>query len=492
MDVLPLHQAMLGVITFAAGSELELDAVRANARIVSSIATALTVSALVFVFSLHLLFTSLSGFGADGENDELAWTRRCVSSMLAAVVAIARSPSSAIGVVTETQADGPFTQMMLTVTMVTDVVVVVLFLLAAEMAEAMLSPDPFGILHAIIHFAGRMILHLSLSVGLAALLCTFCLLVLRLPHKPRALRPLALLAVGWLAFSAERLLHVLLRNHETLNELIRLEPMLSCLLAGSAIVSVFGRRRAFGHLVHSCLPLVLCFFFLTTGMSMDLSALWHSWPLACGLFLSRLLSLRVGYSAGAALATRSWTSVGGAIAQPPAALGPAAAASKLWLAFITQAGVGLGLAEEIGVRFAPWAEGLHTSLVASIVLNQIAGPPLLRYALQQSGEAGRSQKRDKLIESLTHRLNKENPKALESITDAALAIAGALATAATVTAADAAKSAASMELLDAHGWINVQRGSGDLVTPLLKTPIKVDTPGSSLNALEAPTVPKTE
>ena len=43
--------------------------------------------------------------------------------MFIGVIAIARSPSSAIAVVRELRADGPFTQTVLGVTMVTDVVV---------------------------------------------------------------------------------------------------------------------------------------------------------------------------------------------------------------------------------------------------------------------------------------------------------------------------------------------------------------------------------
>jgi len=51
------------------------------------------------------------------------------------VVSIARSPSSAIAVVAEQRADGPFTQTVLGVTMVTDVVVVVLFTAAIELVR---------------------------------------------------------------------------------------------------------------------------------------------------------------------------------------------------------------------------------------------------------------------------------------------------------------------------------------------------------------------
>ena len=426
-NVLPLHQAALAIITFAAGSELEADAVRSNLRLVASITMCLTVSALACVFTLHLLVTSLLWPEADDaesilEDAEVTQTRRVVGSMLAAVIAIARSPSSAMGVVTELEADGPFTQTVLVVTMSTDVVVVVVFLAAAEAAEAMLSPAPSGPSHAFVHFIGRTAFHLGLSIAHGLCLSLLCLATLRLPLRHLVLRFLVLLAVGLFAFRAEALLHLMIPDGP-LDELVRLEPMMSCIIAGCLLVNGFGKRRAFGALLQRSLPLVLCFFFVTTGIGMDIHSLAQTWPLAGALFAARLLSLRIGYAAGAAIS-------------PPTAPKVVRAPSA-WLAFITQAGVGLGLAEEVGDRFAPWAEGLRTSLVASIVLNQVVGPPLLRLALYRSGEVGNSRKRDRIAEALAYRLTSvdPNPKALESLMASAAAIATALASAAVAPAA---------------------------------------------------------
>ena len=68
--------------------------------------------------------------------------------------------------------------------------------------------------------------------------------------------------------------------------------------------------------------------------------------------------------------------------------------------------MGLGLAEEVGDKFGGWGEDLRSSLVATIVLNQLVGPPLLRYALRAAGEAGRrtSVPPDKLAERLTRQM----------------------------------------------------------------------------------------
>ena len=209
-----LHHAMLAVITFAAGAELELDALLKNFKLVRSLALSLTASALVCVFCASLVMSALltpDATSADESGDGTgSATVKRVSAMLAAVVAIARSPSSAIGVVNEVRAEGPFTLVVLSVTMVTDVVVIVLFTAAVEVADTVLSPSADGGLgRAFLRFGGRTAIHLAISTAHAAALALLCLLTLRLPASPTIIRPTALLGVGAFAFGAERGLHLL-------------------------------------------------------------------------------------------------------------------------------------------------------------------------------------------------------------------------------------------------------------------------------------------
>ena len=191
----PLHEAALGCITFAAGSELVIEQLRANKKLVSWLALSMCGCsfAIVFLLMITLLtaFPASTGASQDARRAPYprppthAPTRRAprshprappapapappapapapaprapapaptrlrarlgrvnvVVAMLCAVVAIARSPSSAIAVVSELQADGPFTQTMLGVTMVTDVLVILLFTAAAKLGETTLGPSP--------------------------------------------------------------------------------------------------------------------------------------------------------------------------------------------------------------------------------------------------------------------------------------------------------------------------------------------------------------
>ena len=52
------------------------------------------------------------------------------------------------------------------------------------------------------------------------------------------------------------------------------------------------------------------------------------------------------------------------------------------MAYITQAGVGLGLAKEVAVEFPEFGNPFATIIISVIVLNQIVGPPLFKLAIQ--------------------------------------------------------------------------------------------------------------
>ncbi|MDI6687029.1 MAG: PTS sugar transporter subunit IIA [Desulfobacterales bacterium] len=57
------------------------------------------------------------------------------------------------------------------------------------------------------------------------------------------------------------------------------------------------------------------------------------------------------------------------------------------MSFITQAGVGLGLAKQIVVEFPEFGSPLATVIISVIVLNQIIGPPMFKWAIRIVEEA---------------------------------------------------------------------------------------------------------
>jgi Trk K+ transport system NAD-binding subunit len=101
-----------------------------------------------------------------------------------------------------------------------------------------------------------------------------------------------------------------------------------------------------------------------------LDILLRTWPIALLLFGVRLVGIFIGsYS-------------GGTLAGDPPKFNRLA-----WMAFITQAGVGLGLAKNIADEFPEWGPGFATIMIAVIVLNQIVGPPFFKAVIRRVKES---------------------------------------------------------------------------------------------------------
>ena len=138
-----LHSGALGLISVAAGAELELESVRAQARVILCLTLSLTISALLIVGIARggLICRCERRCEQTGWGCELPEKVRSAGALLSATVAVARSPSSAIALVQELGADGVFTQTLLGVTMVTDLLVVVLFAVTAEVVALTLPGE---------------------------------------------------------------------------------------------------------------------------------------------------------------------------------------------------------------------------------------------------------------------------------------------------------------------------------------------------------------
>ena len=87
-------------------------------------------------------------------------------------------------------------------------------------------------------------------------------------------------------------------------------------------------------------------------------------------FLIRLVSIMLG------------AIVGGALAKDPPLFNRVG-----WMPYVTQAGVGLGLALIVARTFPGWGFEFATIITSMIVINQIVGPPLFKWALNIVGEA---------------------------------------------------------------------------------------------------------
>jgi Trk K+ transport system NAD-binding subunit len=107
-----------------------------------------------------------------------------------------------------------------------------------------------------------------------------------------------------------------------------------------------------------------------TGASLDLNVLFDAWAVALILFGVRLLGIFIG----------SFT--GGLVSGDPMKHNRYG-----WMTYVTMAGVGLGLAKEVADEFPEFGNEFATILIAVIVMSQLIGPPLFKFAITHVGEA---------------------------------------------------------------------------------------------------------
>ena len=150
---------------------------------------------------------------------------------------------------------------------------------------------------------------------------------------------------------------------------VYIEPLLISLIAGLFVVNFTQQRQEFDDILHEVGPVVYVAFFTVTGVSLKLDLLISVLPVAIGLFLVRAFGVGLGGFVGGRLAGE-----------------PRRHRRASWLAYITQAGIALGLAREVAVQFPALGDAFATLIVSVVVINEIAGPLFLKSALRLVGE----------------------------------------------------------------------------------------------------------
>ena len=352
-----IDELSLAFIAFAAGSELYLKDLRSRFRSIKWVTFGLVVSTFTLGSFAFLMLADYIPFMR-----AMPVTHRIAISILAGAILVARSPSSAIAVVNELRAKGPFTKTALGVTVIMDVVVIALFAVNSSVADALLTSHSLDLSLIALLLAELLI---SLAAGYA--LGKVIHLILSISIK-RNIKTVAILLSGYGIFVLSAYIRRL--SNDQLPFEILLEPLLICMI-GSFVATNFSKyRRELLKILHDIGPPIYIVFFTLTGASLALDIMAKTWPIALALFFVRLIAIFIGSFSGGVAAGDSMkhNRIG-------------------WMSYITQAGVGLGLAKEVVVEFPEWGTAFATIIISIIVVNQIIGPPFFKWALHLVGEA---------------------------------------------------------------------------------------------------------
>ena len=346
LNYLEFVQALaVSLIGLIAGSELKIPFLRtAGSRICKmlafeSVGVALCVCVLLVVVA-----------GAVPLLAQRTPTERWFLIAVLTALISASSPAVVVAILRETQASGPFAQTSLAMVVLKDLVLVIVIsaLLAAwtsGQSQGTAWEATFGVSW---HLAG------SLLVGLI-----FALVLGVIAKRTRFRLDMVMVIAGFAIALSGKLLNV--------------APLIVGITAGFALTNLSPNtsRRLFSS-IDNILPTTYVIFFATTGAKISLDSLMIIWPLAVGACAVRFVGcwsgLRIGCRvAGASDLERKW----------------------LWTAMVSQAGVSIALASEIHRVFAQqeWAVQLQSFMLATIVINEVIGPPLMRLGVIRSGEA---------------------------------------------------------------------------------------------------------
>jgi Trk K+ transport system NAD-binding subunit/Kef-type K+ transport system membrane component KefB len=346
-----INDIALAFIALAVGSELYIKELRSRLFSIKW----MTFSQLFITFILGstamFLLSDIIPF-----MKSLPLNARISVALLAGTIFVARSPASAIAIVNEMRARGPFTQTALGVTVVKDFIVIILFSVIFTLSKSLIKSEDFRYI-----FIFQALFELIMAFGFGYLFGVLLVRILVMKEKV-LLKKILVLLVGFLAYVITKAIaHYTLNHYEAE---FHVEPLLVCIL-GSFIVSNYSKYRDdFLKIIKEVGPVVYTIFFTLTGASIFLDVISDLWMVTLIIFFVRILSLVVaGY-------------IGNTLAGDPPLFGHIG-----WMPYVTQAGVGLGLATIIAVEYPGWGARFSTLMISVIVLNQLLGPPLFKWAI---------------------------------------------------------------------------------------------------------------
>ncbi len=350
-----LNNLALAFIAFCAGGELRMTNIR---RIFKSIVYMISGVTIVVFVGITLIVFSLSNFIPFMSS--MSFPVKLAIASIFGVIAAARSPSSAIAIINETKAQGPYTDLVLSVSIAMDVVIIIAFAAVISLCRVFIKAG--GSINP--KFFLFLLFEIAIAFILGFLLGKFIVFLL---DKLKVEFSIVIIAVGFLVIKFSHYLSDYLNEIQDIS--LKLEPLLICMAAGFSIQNFSDHGERFlWRMNRISLPIYIAFFVIT-GASININILKNAWFLGIIIVIARAIFLYIG----------SFLSGKLTIKEPKIY-------KNVWMGFITQAGVSLGLLAEVVRQFPEIGKPIQTILIASITLNQLIGPVAFKWGLKKVGE----------------------------------------------------------------------------------------------------------
>lgn len=349
-DLYVIIEITLSIIAYSIGGSLAIDRLRRVGR--SILWITFFQAGSVFLLTVLFLLSAMPFFGGLQSSEYSLLGTYLPIALIIGAISMATASSPLLAIITELKASGPFTTILLGVTAISYGLAIIFFALATATADILIHPGAVFSIKILVEVVAEIVFSLLLGISAAIVLKTIARLVLRRE---------ALLMV---------ILGILL-SVSGIASLLNLSPLLANMVVGFIIVNVERRHHDFFLVVEQIQEPLFGLFFGLAGAHINLGILKASGSLTLSILIIRM----VGKQLGAWIGTR--------VTQAPKNV-----KKYLGLALFPKANLVMGLVL-IGTEVFPQpvvSSFLVNVVVGSVIISQLIGLPLVKYALQKAGE----------------------------------------------------------------------------------------------------------
>jgi Kef-type K+ transport system membrane component KefB len=343
----PINTLALAMIALAGGAELDLKTLRKGAKSLGWATLTQTFLVLLLVTGVFLAARPLMPFARDLAPGALVGV-----ALLWGALAVTRSPSATLGILSQTRAQGPLATFTLGFVMASDIVVVVLVATVLGCVRPLIDPASSFSIEAFATL-GR---ELFGSVAVGTTLGLFIAAYLKLVNRQMLV---VLLVLGF--------------GMSTVLDYLQYDALLTFMVAGFIVRNMSNQGHKFIEYIEKTGTVVYVVFFATAGADLDVPLVKLMWPVALLMAGSRTL---ITYGASR-LSCR--------LANDPPGLRRWA-----WSGLVSQAGLALGLSVVVAREFPSFGPAFRSLAIATVAVNEMVGPVLFKLALDRTGETSRA------------------------------------------------------------------------------------------------------
>lgn len=364
-----LPDIALAFIAFATGEYFRLETLRKNGIrvIVITLAEAFLATILVMVLCVNILHLPVA------------------FSVVLSALAAATAPASTMMTIRQVHAKGVFVDTLLQVVAVDNIVGLLAYSVAISIATAALNGAEIDVISTM-----RPVFICLAAMVLGGLFGAATAVIMKVRHSTDNRLIIAV---------------TMLFTFCGVCALLETSPLLGCMAMSTVYINLTDDERLFRQLGYFNPP-ILMLFFVRSGISFDLSALFMT---SDAIGSSPLIVVGVGYFLVRIIGKYAGATLGSITVRASAEV-----RKFLGLALIPQAGIAIGLAE-LGARALGGTSGkaLQTIILASSVLYELIGPACAKGALYLSGSY--SNDLDKIVGQTEVAEGEEKPSAVEEL-----------------------------------------------------------------------------